>query len=70
MTAPDETLTPDSSDDLAAELAFALRFQGRKPVEIIARVPHITIADRAGSGCCGQQQSASGRSGPTPNWKP
>jgi len=40
MTAPDETLTPDSSDDLAAELAFALRFQGRKPVEIIARVPH------------------------------
>ena len=40
MTAPDETLTPDSSDDLAAELAFALRFQGRKPVEIIAPVPH------------------------------
>src|SRR4029077_12667972 len=40
MTAPDEPLTPDSSDDLAAELAFALRFQGRKPVEIIARVPH------------------------------
>jgi hypothetical protein len=40
MTAPDEMLTPDSSDDLAAELAFALRFQGRKPVEIIARVPH------------------------------
>jgi hypothetical protein len=39
MTAPDETLTPDSSDDLAAELAFALRFQGRKPVEIIAPVP-------------------------------
>jgi hypothetical protein len=40
MTAPDETLMPDSSDDLAAELAFALRFQGRKPVEIIAPVPH------------------------------
>jgi hypothetical protein len=69
MTAPDETLTPDSSDDLAAELAFALRFQGRKPVEIIARVA-ITIADRAGSGCCRQQKRASGRSGPTPNWKP
>jgi hypothetical protein len=68
MTAHDETLTPDSSDDLAAEFAFALRFQGRKPVEIIARVP-ITIADRAGSGCCSQQRSASGRSGPTPNWK-
>ena len=30
MPDPDEKLTPADSDDLAAALAFALRFEGRK----------------------------------------
>lgn len=42
MPDPDERLTPATPDDLAAALAFALRFQGRKRVhnadEIMAEI--------------------------------
>ncbi len=54
MTDPDDTLTPADPNDLAAALAFALRYSGRKRVynadelmaEIVARrlIEHLARA--------------------------